>query len=233
MVRKTWISFDVWGTLIKANPSYRPARNKLIAEILFPELVMPEEDWQTLIKKTKDFCDFSNESLGQQMSWQQSILVVVRDFYPMLDKNVIGKRFSDYRYEDVTLVNKYPPLLYSKETLVVLELLRGKVGMNILCNTGFMDGTLVEKSLRLIGIHHYFDFHKYSDIIHASKPSKAAFNALEINTFIFPKGITGKSGILHVGDNPFSDGGSINVGIDFLHINGSSGKTISHVLNYI
>ena len=232
MVRKIWISFDVWGTLIKANPSYRPARNKLIAEILFPELVMPDSDWQTLIKKTKDFCDFSNEVLGQQMSWEQSILVAVRDFYPMLSKDVMLTRFNDYRYEDVTLVNKYPPLIYSKETQVVLELLKGKVGMSILCNTGFMDGTLVQKSLKLAGIHHYFDFEIYSDIKGASKPSKKIFDALFMEHFSRGNG-AGKSKILHVGDNEFSDGGSVEADVDFLHINGNSGKTISEILNYI
>lgn len=223
---KTWISFDLWGTLIRSNPLYRPERNKLIAEILFPELYMDDSEWDTLIRKTKEFCYFSNEVLQSQMIWQQSILVVVRDFFPLFSREVMIDRFSAYDNENRLLVSKYPPLIYSRETQLVLELLYNNVTMNILSNTGFLNGYILNKVIKDLGISRYFVTCIYSDHVSNSKPSADMFNRIGGAKL-------GSQYKMHVGDNPYTDGASENVGIDFLHINGDSGKTISHVLNYI
>ncbi len=225
-MKKKWVSFDVWGTLIKANPLYRPARNKLIAEILFPEITMSDLEWEKLIKKTKDFCDFSNEVLGQQMHWSQSILAVARDFFDDLPKIDFRQRFLNYKQEDTKLVGKYPPKIYSKETLFTLELLKEQeIPLSIICNTGFMSSNNLKDVFTKLNIRKYFKRYTFSDEENASKPSSIIFDAAY-------RHLSAREGI-HVGDNPFSDGGSKKVGVEFLHINGDSGKTISEILKHI
>lgn len=229
-----WVSFDVWGTLINANPNYRPQRNKLIAEILFPEvfntptvLLSDMDVVDGMVKKAKDFCDYSNEALGEQMSWRQALLNTIMNYSHMIDKSKIAERMAFFDNENKKLIFKHLP--YPIDNVYgVLEMLRDKkVGANVACNTGFTDGVTMMAILEELKLNKFFHFSVYSDMVMASKPSEKFFNHVIIGA------LANRKDILHVGDNAFADGGSIKVGIPFLQVNGNSGNTILETLKYV
>lgn len=227
---KKWVSFDVWGTLINANPNYRPERDSLIAEILFPEIFSTSSDLRVvsaMVKKAKDFCDYSNEALGEQLSWRQALLNVVMNYTHMLDRSKIMDRMAAFDSANKQLIFKHLPYAIDNVYNVLDTLKKNKIGTNIACNTGFTDSITMMCIMEKLGLNQFFHFSIYSDAVMASKPSEKFFNHVAL------RALANRKDILHVGDSPFADGGSENVGIDFLHVNGKSGKTILETLNYI
>lgn len=227
---KKWVSFDVWGTLINANPNYRPERDSLIAEILFPEVFSTPSDMGVvgaMVKKAKDFCDYSNEALGEQLSWRQALLNTVMNYTHMLDRSKISDRMAAFDSANKELIFKHLPYV-GEHVITTLEALKtAGVGMNIACNTGLTDGITMMCIMEKLDLNKFFKFSVYSDMVMASKPSQKFFNHVII------RAPANRRDILHVGDNAFADGGSTNVGIDFLHVNGKSGKTILETLKHV
>jgi len=118
--RYKFISFDLWGTLIKHNPEFSQHRNELIKSV-FPEIYISDSD----IKLVKHLSDYSNESLGEQLSWKQAILniLIINRNYKFIPKEQIHIRFNKLEIEQKTLFLKYHPTIFSEETLDVLLIL--------------------------------------------------------------------------------------------------------------
>jgi len=99
--------------------------------------------------------------------------------------------------------------------------------MGICSNTSFINGYILHNLLDNLNISKYFKTFIFSDWVNMSKPNPLIFREVINRSQYKP------TQILHVGDNVFADGGSENVGIDFIHINGNSNKTISEILKFI
>jgi HAD superfamily hydrolase (TIGR01549 family) len=220
-----FISFDLWGTLIKHNPSFSLQRNELI-RLTFPEINISDND----IKIAKNYSDYSNESLGEQLSWRQAILNILmkNNMYKFIPKEQISIRFNKLEIEQKNLFLNNHPTLFSDETLSVLNELKNKnLKMGICSNTSFINGYILHTLLDKLNISNYFKVFIFSDWVNISKPNPLIFREVINRSQYKP------TQILHVGDNVFADGGSENVGIDFIHINGNSNKTISEILKFI
>jgi len=220
-----FISFDLWGTLIKHNPEFSQHRNELIKSV-FPEIYISDSD----IKLVKHLSDYSNESLGEQLSWKQAILniLIINRNYKFIPKEQIHIRFNKLEIEQKTLFLKYHPTIFSEETLDVLNKLKNiNIKMGICSNTSFINGYILHNLLDNLNISKYFKTFIFSDWVNMSKPNPLIFREVINRSQYKP------TQILHVGDNVFADGGSENVGIDFIHINGNSNKTISEILKFI
>jgi len=220
------LSLDCWGTLINPHPEHSKERNRLISQVLLPEIryTAPQKEIDGLIKRAKRFADYSNEALGEQLSQRQALIMCIIDDYETIPKSVWKARFVQFDIKYQELIKALPPQLYSDETLDLLKYLKSKdIKMNISCNTSFIKGISIREFFVDNNIGNYFWYQLYSDEINGSKPSE----------FVFRNIYKPWEDTLHIGDNLFSDGGSEQIGIKFLHINGDSGKTISEVLKYI
>lgn len=224
----SWVSFDCWETILRANPEYRPQRNKLLHEIVFPESNLSDEDFSLIVKKAKNAADTINESLGEQLSSRQSMMLINVFFIPEIPKEKVSSRLEEYEAKHNKIFDDAMPLVYSDETIETLEeLKRLGIGMNISCNTSFINGATLDRAFKARNLRQYFSFNLYSDEIGCSKPNPSFYNRLQKLIGV------DKESIMHVGDNTFSDGGSKNAGIEFLHINGSSGNSISEILKHV
>jgi FMN phosphatase YigB (HAD superfamily) len=117
---------------------------------------------------------------------------------------------------------EHHPSLYDEHTLPVLTKLRheGHV-LAISSNTLFIDDESMLEALQKLGLHDLIDLvsdTKFSCAWGYSKPSACMFFD---NTD------------WHVGDNVRTDGGCVQHGIKFFHINGSSYKTILDFYEHI
>jgi FMN phosphatase YigB (HAD superfamily) len=194
---------------------------------VFPELDMSTTEFDAIVKKAKNHADYSNEGLGEQLSSRQSILLIGLLTNPQIPKECIIERFIEYDKEHLELFKNNLPIIYSDATREVLKTLKTiGVGVNISCNTSFISGDLLDIAFERLGLDEYISFKVYSDRINCSKPCPTFFRNVIMGINV-PTGL-----VLHVGDNSYSDGGSGNIGIDFLHINGDSNKTILDVLTW-
>ena len=213
------ISFDLWGTLITSNPEYSAQRAKIVSQHVDQSkyttfdvqgaFKLVKRDFDSLVEtygvqfKSKDLYDCVFNQLGITES-----LVVRRDIIQQL--NVA---FCDY-----------PPIVI-EETLGALETLHRTYKLILISNTLLIDGSTLYNSLRSRSLWNCFEQLNFSDELRCSKPSPKIFRRA------FDNMVVNANEVVHVGDNPRTDGrGIMNVGGNFFYIHNDSDKTIVDVV---
>ena len=195
------ISFDLWLTLIKSDPAFKPLRNELFAQY-FGIRERREE-------VTRAFYHFDhlfnriNERAGGNVHYTE-MLYVILDHLGIPIQDVPEAAMDGYYTEMEQLFFKHRPLLVSPETIDILSRLKDKgYTINILSNTGFILGKTLRPALQELGIADYFSFQLYSDEMGSSKPSPKAYEQVFMETKKI-KPLT-KNEVLHIGDNQIAD----------------------------
>lgn len=210
---KTKVSIDLWGTLIKASPSFKqnklPFIQKLYKDIHHNEIV-------NAFIKTKMHFDFIIERSGYQPSKYELWRVLLSHF---------SNRFPSDEEIDILSANynklaiDNPPAVYSKETIPYLKMLGHTYDLVLSSNTLFLTGetltTILSESI--LDIIEYFDTVNFSDVLHCAKPHFRMYGGSQY----------------HIGDNLRTDyWGPRQYSIDAFRINSNS-KTIKHAYEYI
>jgi len=209
------ISFDVWMTLLRSNPNFKPTRNQLIKSF-FSLNNSIEEINDVMIYYDRLFTKM-NEITGKQLDWQEVILLVINHLGKDIS-TISAPMFQTFYAEAEAIFWKYPPvLLYAnlRETLSLAKQNRN-ISFNILSNTGFIEGRTLSAYFAQQGLESCFDFQLYSDEIQLSKPNPLVFEAV----FAAAQKIKPleKKQILHVGDNLVADGnGASDFGFSSFH----------------
>ena len=192
----TCISFDIWSTLIKSNPEFKPLRSAIIADALAcnKEIVALAT---TSIDKEMDTV---SDETGQDFTCTDRIKGIIKSI-PSLHI----EQFSDSFYVDLEKkINEafvaYPPSLIEEDLPHTLKLLKEK-GLKIclLSNTGFIKGEVMRGVLTKLGVMEYVDFSCFSNELGFAKPHHEMFQM-----------VTKTSGYsanqcIHVGDNIKAD----------------------------
>jgi putative hydrolase of the HAD superfamily len=214
MRRYQHYSFDLWMTLIRSNPSYKPERARLIQTRYNPEHKTLEEV-EAVFRKVDLLANTINEKTGGQLRAEELYLLVIG----LLSEDALRDADPDRLYaemETVALAN--PPLLYGPETLPALHRLREMVPeatFGILSNTAFIKGRTLKKILPDLGLGDLFAFQCYSDEAGLSKPNPALFR-LMLDALPEER----RSRVVHIGDNPIADiAGAEAVGVASILIN--------------
>lgn len=221
-------SFDMWETLIKANPEYKTMRMREIHKfvLIHGGVIATEDDIREAFGRANKFADCINFSTGGSISSEILHRMVLIDLLP-------EKRFLALKPLDINaliakldqLFLQYPPSIYSEHTIPVLrELYLRDHHLTILSNTSFIKGVVLNRVLESYGILDLFAETYYSDEHNMSKPNPDFFALMHMDS---PYEM---DQIMHIGDNPIADGeGATNYGIKSLIINSNS-KTIKNVL---
>ncbi len=195
------VSFDLWLTLIRSNPVFKPLRDKLFARYFGIR--------QPVAAVTAAFRHFDllfnqiNERAGGNVSYAE-MLYVILDHLRVPLAEVPRDAMEGYYRQMEQLFYEHHPSLIDPGTIAVLERLRAAgCTINILSNTGFIQGNTLRPVLATLGIADYFSFQLYSDEMGHSKPSQKAFEQVFDETQKL--GSLTKEEILHVGDNPVAD----------------------------
>jgi putative hydrolase of the HAD superfamily len=228
-------SFDLWMTLIRSNPSFKPERAKLFHSRYNP-LGKSVEEIIGIFQQVDLVCNAINEQTGKDIDAEEMYLWVVmamNDYQP----DSIAELDPVALYQECEeLMWQHPPLLYAPNTLEVLQKLktRGNCSMSLLSNTGFVKGKTLRKVLANLGIAECLDFQLYSDEEGLSKPNPAFFQHMyQLATEkAREKGqeLLSPQQVLHVGDNPRADfAGAQKQGMRALLIN-SNHLNIEHLV---
>jgi putative hydrolase of the HAD superfamily len=207
------ISFDLWLTLIKSHPDFKQRRAEFISREYNP-LGYSVNTIMDVVQRTDKVCDRLNEITGRKVSTElmyRRILVDLFNDFASINEGLL----LSIKLEVNRLFMNYPPPLLNESILPMLQYLKNEgYSLNISSNTGYIEGSTMEATLKNIGIWEYFNFCIFSDQIGLSKPSVDFYDK------VLERSGCKKEEILHVGDNYKADfEGALKYGFKALHIN--------------
>lgn len=204
-------SFDLWLTLIKSNPEYKPARNSLFKDFFLIEESL--EKVSEVIRYYDVLCNKISENTGRHLKYNEIYLLVLSALKVDIDK--ISSEKIDAFYDEIAeLFEKHPPILMNSNTVNLFEKITssGKT-ISIMSNTAFIEGKLLKKVLDFYGLSKFISFQLYSDETGWSKPNPKLFSQMKNEVKKINKNTNPI--ILHIGDNPKADfQGALNAGIE-------------------
>ena len=230
MINIKHISFDLWLTLIRSEPTFKRRRAAFFKQH-FGLKNHSVEDIDAVFRFQDHAFNRLSEITGR--SWQ------AEEMYGLV-LHQLGVDLGPLSINDLTAIKKdcnalfyqYPPHLYGLETKAILTKIVDcqQFTLNISSNTGFIEGNILRPILEDLDISSYFQFAVFSDEIGYSKPSPLFFDAVFTQIQPLYKGQIQKNQVLHVGDNAQSDGfGGQNFGFQTLLIHHQSDVTMRNV----
>lgn len=200
------VSFDVWNTLISANPDFAKART----DFLSAYLQVPATKVNEVYRKLKDWSDRRAESHGESQSSES--------LYKALLFN-LDRQDMDWKPVQLGLelaFANHPPT-FLPETRQVLKAIQDKgLTLSIGSNTNFIRGAVL-RDVVLDGLGVDWDYWVFSDEQNVSKPHERFWRTV---WGYADENAHWPSEVLHVGDNLICDGGCQKYGIQFQHVNG-------------
>ena len=198
-------SFDLWLTLIKSNPLFKPAR----IEYFFENYNFSKKNTieiKKIFRKVDLMCNLINEKVGKNVDAMEMYLMVLYILDSKdhgIDSIEIAKLYQNM--EDLVLKNT-PILLNQNIRSTLIKIKEHGSTISILSNTGFIKGTTLRKVLTKLKILDLFDFVIFSDEIDMSKPNNEIYKLLfdKVKLLKKPNSIK-KDKIVHIGDNYTAD----------------------------
>lgn len=230
-------SFDLWLTIIKSNPEFKPRLITLLSE----KLKQPYEYIEILLENMKHYYIQLDEITGRH----SSLIEQMHYLYSHCNIKVGREELEEKTLFIYNIIEKiflsYPPSLYDEHTKSVLQQLKDKgATTNILSNTGIIQGKTLTKTLEFLGVNDLFDEFIYSDECGYAKPNEEMFKRIcrdyKYDDLFYKESFMERDiyeeNILHVGDNIIADGGCVKYGLQYLQINSNS-NNITKVLEYV
>ncbi|GHT80397.1 hypothetical protein AGMMS49543_00550 [Betaproteobacteria bacterium] len=203
------ISLDLWLTLIKSHPGFKPLRNRLLRDCLAPRMAMDAFD-QT-VRSEDQKADRRAQATGDDAGFSARVTALA---------NAIGVKMpadadlNQLYQQQGDLFLRYPPQLIDAETVPLLLTLKARgYKLALVSNTGYIHGDVMRRALADMDLAACFDWMVFSNEIGAAKPNPIIFQALMSASSIPAARMT------HIGDNPVADvQGARKVGMHAIQI---------------
>lgn len=205
------IGFDLWGTLIKANPEFKERKRDLFIRH-FPTTSINHCEEVMLGIKTE------LNNIIEDSGWQPPKEIIISLLATRLyqTKHSVENFLEDYQ----RLAIVYPPLFISDLTDDILFEISCKHSLIIVSNTMFIEGRTLRTILNNTSIGDYFSEMRFSDIESLSKPNRRILPSSDKLDYF-------------IGDNLKTDGKFAETKkAEFIQIN-STQKTLVDVHNII
>ena len=198
-------SFDLWLTLIKSNPLFKPAR----IEYFFENYNFSKKtkvEIKKIFRKVDLMCNLINEKVGKNVDAMEMYLMVLY-LLDEKDHGIDAIEMAELYQEMEKLVFENLPILLNQNIRPTLMKIREQgATTSILSNTGFIKGTTLRKVLTKLKILDLFDFVIFSDEIDMSKPNNKIYELLYNEVKVLKKSNSiNKEKIVHIGDNYTAD----------------------------
>lgn len=194
-------SFDLWMTIIKSNPEFKPKR----AELFKSHFSIDKDiiDISETIKYYDRLYTTISEKTGRHI-FREDIFLVILDALGVDIKQISEVDLTIFFKKSDNLFLQYLPNLLWKDIEYLLHEIRvkGKTA-NILSNTAFIHGSSLRIALESLGLTKYFSFMIFSDEVGISKPNMKIYE-LMYEKVVAEKAIE-KAEIIHIGDNVVAD----------------------------
>lgn len=204
------ISFDVWNTLITANPEFANARRAMIASVTGAEQDVVKSVYTAIKQKADKYA----EKCGVAFTTEQLISELVLKLTGRHNEASV----EVIKNEITHLFIKHPPVLPRGTRARLDQVYDLGISLSIASNSNFISGSVMYPWLCS---HLPLAFGVFSDLEGTSKPSATFFGKV-IDAARTARGWQeiDVNEILHVGDNPICDGwGATQLGLNVLMIN--------------
>ncbi|MES2772839.1 MAG: HAD family hydrolase [Bacteroidota bacterium] len=198
------LSLDLWMTLIRSHPAYKRKRAELFCRFFS---VADLDAAEKAIRKIDLMANHINETTGGNIDAVELYLLVLHEVHNDW-KSISPSDLRSFYKETERLFEEFTPLPADESVTEGLQMAQdGGITMNILSNTGFIKGYMLQKGLDQLGWSRYFSFSLFSDETGHSKPHPSMFDAVwtGVTKLNDGNGAIAKTEILHFGDNPFAD----------------------------
>ena len=198
-------SFDLWLTLIKSNPLFKPARIEYFFEN-YNFTKKTKVEIKKIFRKVDLMCNLINEKVGKNVDAMEMYLMVLY-LLDEKDHGIDAIEMAELYQQMEELVLENTPILLNQNIRPTLIRIREQgATTSILSNTGFIKGTTLRKVLTKLKILDLFDFVIFSDEIDMSKPNDKIYELLYNEVKVLKKSNSiNKEKIVHLGDNYTAD----------------------------
>lgn len=226
------VSFDVWLTLIKSNPAFKPKRTEIIDNILMDMFgtFASLEKITTTIKKVDVFHTQLCERTGRHTMLPMDLWMLVFSELGVRPHSITEEMRVDIERKLEAHFFDHPPELISPRTEIIMReiLSMGIKGIYLISNTGFISGSIIRSYLEDRGMMLIFENAVFSDEESIAKPNPAIFERIVHDP------LRDRNEYLHVGDSVVADfRGAKEAGMNALIINGPTEITLEDVPPFI
>lgn len=194
-------SFDLWMTIIKSNPNFKPQRTELLKEVF--SLDKSTEEINSVIRYYDNLFNTISEKTGNHLEREEVFMLILDQLGVDIRNISIDNLKLFFEKSDELFVQNVPQIIWKDIHDFLGKIQESGKTASILSNTAFIHGESIRKVLKKLELDRYFSFMIFSDEVGISKPNFEIFEYLYKNTQQL-KTIT-KSQIIHIGDNPFAD----------------------------
>lgn len=203
---KPIISFDLWGTLIKGDPTFKDKKYEFFKML---GLTLNKDEFNSIFSQVDVQIDTLVETYGIQphIDTVFAILLNRLGICHVSISDVISKYLQYFFYES--------NLFYLDDVEEVITTLSDKYDLLLASNTVFIPGSLLMQ--KLPHIKNNFKYLLFSDEMLISKPLNL-WSGWESDI------------VCHVGDNLVTDGSSEKYNIPFIHVKNDIKEKLKHLL---
>lgn len=208
------VSFDLWLTLIKSNPTpNRANRAKALYELLSLSSI-PFEAFAKIVKDTDKEADELVKTGACHYGPRERIDMVTHHLGVAPLSDTVFAVFYEEQFERFL---EYPPHPLQEDTLETLERLSENYLIACISNTGFVDGAEMRPALQRAGILEFLDIQIFSNEVGVNKPDPRIFETMLELSGCFPEQV------LHIGDDFVADyEGARSMGMHAVHLSDPS-----------
>lgn len=194
------VSFDLWVTLIRSDPGFKPLRNEHLRTTFAPHMAPAEFD--TALRAWDKQADVLSEASGTDYGFEDRLALMFDHLGIDFDRH--GPAMADAIAAQEKFTTEFHPRPYHPDVPALVAELATHVPLAVTSNTGMLPGVLMRRLLVLAGFDGAFSHLTFSNEVNVCKPAPGIFaHTFEGLSKIVPDLTPGQ--VLHVGDNPNAD----------------------------
>lgn len=239
------LSLDLWGTLIRSHPDFKPARTRMLGQAFGIDSARDAQA-DAAFRSADRQADDDAERLGADVGFVPRVLA--------MHASAVAAGLSSAPAPDAASlaaleavqsehVTRFPPQPFSDAVPDLLLALGDLLPLAVTSNTGMLGGATMRRALAANGLLPAFRVLVFSNECGAAKPSPAIFSAtVGALAAVAPQQLGNPAAdhpltpaqILHVGDNPLADiAGAKTSGLAAAHVNVEGATHIDQLLSAV
>lgn len=194
------VSFDLWVTLIRSDPRFKPLRNESLRTAFAPH--MTPADFDATLREWDKNADALSEASGADYGFEDRLALMFDHLGIDFDRN--SQAMADAHTAQEKFTTQFHPLPYHPDVPALVAELATHVPVAVTSNTGMLPGVLMRRLLVLAGFIDVFSHMTFSNEVNVCKPEPAIFKHTFNGLAAIVPDLTPDQ-VLHVGDNPNAD----------------------------
>ncbi|REF29505.1 HAD family hydrolase [Calidifontibacter indicus] len=194
------ISLDIWGTLLRSDPAFKPARNEMLRAVLAPEVAADE--FNRVMRECDREADEISMGRGTDVGFAERVeltLAALGSAIALTPADV-----DRLMHAQAELARAHHPLPLDERLPDLVAELAETRPVVLTSNTGMLPGVLMRDLLALAGFHGKVGM-VFSNEVGWAKPDRRIFET----AITLVEGTAGEpiasSCVVHVGDNAVAD----------------------------